>query len=212
MTDSIQNTTTQGGTAVVKTVRAFIAFELPGHIISVIKSLQQDLKKDGPRLRWVRPQNIHLTLKFLGNIQPKRIPAVERAMTQALQGKRSLALKIQGMGVFPGIRRPRVLWIGLGGDIQALEQLQAVLENALDAEAFERDRRPFKAHLTLARMPKRIDGRRLLQVIEKAGNFNTEEFFCNELILFQSDLRPQGAIYTPLKRISLHNNTDQEGV
>ncbi|RJQ67548.1 MAG: RNA 2',3'-cyclic phosphodiesterase [Desulfobacteraceae bacterium] len=186
-----------------ETIRTFIAFELPAAIVQLAGALQTDLKAQGLNLRWVRPQNIHLTLKFLGEIAPARTADVAGAMRKALKAGAPFELRVQGMGVFPGLRKPRVLWIGLGGQTDALQKVYAGLEDELAALDFPKEDRPFKAHLTLARMDRRIDAQLLLQGIQAAGGFEPKTFQASELILFQSELKPQGAIYTPLARIAL---------
>jgi 2'-5' RNA ligase len=114
-----------------------------------------------------------------------------------------LALFIQGMGVFPGIKRPRVLWIGLGGEVEALRQLNSRIEDELAGLGFARENRGFKAHLTLARFKEGVASRDLLQAFEALGNYTPEPFAAKHLVLYKSDLRPQGALYTPLAEVLL---------
>lgn len=185
------------------TIRTFIAFELPGHIVRLAEALQQDLKNAGLKLSWVQPRNIHLTLKFLGNVSKEHIDGIPLAMQKASQGRPPMVLTVQGMGVFPGLRRPRVMWIGLGGETEALIQLQVALDTGLADLGFEKEKRPFKAHLTLARMPDRVDAGLVLRAIEAKGDFISKPFACNELVHFQSDLQPRGAVYTPLAKVLL---------
>jgi 2'-5' RNA ligase len=186
-----------------ESIRTFIAFELPDAIIQTAGELQLDLKARGLKLRWVRPQNMHLTLRFLGDIAPERTAELAQAMRRTVRAAAPLELSIQGMGVFPGLRRPRVLWIGLGGRTDELKKLQADLEEELAALEFQREHRPFTAHLTLARIDRWIDAQQLLQGIEDVGGFKPRTFQASELILFRSDLKPQGPVYTPLERIAL---------
>ncbi len=186
-----------------KTIRTFIAFEMPATFLRLAEGLQDRLRNRGVRLRWVRPQNIHLTLKFLGDILPEQMDDVVSAMNRASGTESSIALTAQGMGVFPGIKKPRVLWIGMGGQTDRLAQTVATLENCLEGAGFPPERRPFRAHLTLGRMKHALDSRQLLQAIEHEGCFEPEPFQATEMVLFKSDLRPQGAIYTPLARVPL---------
>lgn len=186
-----------------KPIRTFIAFELPADVVQLAAELQHLLQAERLNLRWVRPGNIHLTLKFLGDIPPDKVDGVAVAMQTAARGVPPLALTVAGMGVFPNARRPRVLWVGLGGQTDGLHQLQARLEAQLAPLGFEPERRPFKAHLTLARINRMLDDRHMVRVIERAGRFASRSFRASELVLFQSDLRPQGAIYSPLARAPL---------
>ncbi|MBR9979700.1 MAG: RNA 2',3'-cyclic phosphodiesterase [Desulfatitalea sp.] len=184
-------------------IRTFIAFASPVDLVQLAGALQTDLKKSGLRLRWVRPDNIHLTLKFLGDIAPQQAAAVADAMQTAALDIPVLPLTVQGMGVFPNMRQPRVLWVGLGGQIDGLRQLHAALEMQLAALGFAMERRPFRAHLTLARIKEPPDQGLLRQALETAGQYAPGCFQAEELILFQSVLQPGGATYTPLARVRL---------
>jgi 2'-5' RNA ligase len=184
-------------------IRAFVAFNLPSDIIDHASGLQSDLKARGLRLRWVRPRNLHLTLKFLGDIPPAVVPEVGSALERASRGTEPLNLTVQGMGAFPGIKRARVLWIGLGGQIEALQLLYSSIEDELAGLGLPREKRGFKAHLTLARMKGRLAPQKLLEAVQALGDYEPRPFRARQLILYKSDLRPQGAIYTPMVEISL---------
>ena len=187
-------------------IRTFIAFELPAAVTQLAAAVQDDLMSRKLKLRWVRPQNIHLTLKFIGEMQTARTAEVAEAIRRAARGTAPLALSVQGMGVFPGMRRPRVLWIGVGGQTDALRKLHAAVEDEMAALDFPREERPFAAHLTLARIDRQVDPQRLLDGIQAVGRFEPKLFTASELILFKSDLKPQGAIYSALEKASLETN------
>jgi RNA 2',3'-cyclic 3'-phosphodiesterase len=184
-------------------MRAFIAFELPPEITRLAAELQACLQRQGLKLRWVRPGNIHLTLRFLGEIPSEQAADVARAMRMAAIGGAPIQLSSQGMGVFPNLRKPRVLWMGLGGQTELLARAAERLEAQLAPLGISREDRPFKAHLTLARFQKALDARRLQEALEACGGFRPQPLMAAEMVLFQSDLRPQGAIYTPLVRVAL---------
>ncbi|MDA8141922.1 MAG: RNA 2',3'-cyclic phosphodiesterase [Desulfobacteraceae bacterium] len=186
-----------------KTIRAFIAIELPSDVIALAGDLQSAMKRDGLALRWVRPQNIHLTLKFLGDIPAEMVPDISTAMQQAGGALQPIALTVQGMGVFPGARNPKVLWIGMDGASQRLLQAVADLEAGLAEIGFEKEKRPFKAHLTLARIKAPVEVRQLLEAIERYGGYAPKSFQASEIVLFQSELKPQGPIYRSLARATL---------
>jgi 2'-5' RNA ligase len=194
-----------------ETIRAFIALEPPAHIVQTVEALQQELREKGLKLRWVRPKNIHLTLKFFGELAADRVDGVTNAMTRAAQDYLPATLSLQGLGVFPNRRRPKVLWMSLGGEVEQLGRIQDALEESLAAEGFERERRPFRAHLTLARMPNRFNPSGLSRALEAAGDNAPESFQCSELVLFQSRLDPRGAIYTPLARVALAGKAAEQG-
>lgn len=186
-----------------KSIRTFVAFELPPDVIAFAAALQARMKAYGLRLRWVSPRNIHLTLKFLGEIAPDLISSVAAAVKAAARTAPPMELAVQGMGIFPGVRRPRVVWIGLGGETERLGQVHADLEKGLAAIGFQRESRPLRAHLTLARINQAVDGRQLLEMIQAESRFAPIAFRASEMVLFQSQLKPHGPIYTPLARVAL---------
>lgn len=186
-----------------KPIRAFIASELPREVIDFAAELQNRLKGRGFALKWVRPQNMHLTLKFLGDIEYSLKDGIIEAMAKVAQTVSPMTLGVQGMGVFPGIRKARVLWIGLGGDTDRLTQAHALLQDALVPMGFSKEKRHFNAHLTLARINTPLDAGRLLEVIQMEGGYPPMTFCMDEIILFQSELRPQGSRYTALGRVAL---------
>ena len=184
-------------------IRSFIAIELPDGIQSGLENTQQELKSMRLRARWVKPRNIHLTLKFLGDIDPSDIDNIAGAMDDAVREFAPFTLKVGGIGFFPGIKRPRVVWVGLGGDSQILFDLQRKLEDRLAAVGFPKEKRAFKAHLTLGRIRDAVHpdiaGRAIQQFARSAG----QHFTADRIILFKSDLKPTGAEYSKLKETKL---------
>jgi len=186
------------------TIRAFIAIELPEKIISHIKTVQDGIKSCKINAGWVNPKNIHLTLKFLGNIKREDTEKVTGAMTQAVkeflltQGNQHISLSAKGIGVFPNIKKARVIWIGLKGDTFQLIGLQKILDNNLEKSGFPKEERDFKAHLTLARIKDKIDPEKLAEAMKKFGEAESDTFEVDKIILFKSDLKPGGAVYTKL--------------
>ncbi len=185
------------------TLRAFVALVLPTAGIDCLAGLQQRLRDRGLKLSWVPSRNLHLTMKFLGDIGNADLPAATEALQQAVVDQSPLNLIIQGLGVFPGIKQPRVLWTGLGGDVEPLRSLALRLEKGLVDRGFKADRRAFKAHITLARIRKRVSPQRLLQAMQEVGQFRPQPIMAQRLALFKSDLRPSGAVYTVLSEVLL---------
>lgn len=185
-----------------ETFRAFVAIDLPGSLRSSLAAAQQKLKSYGFRVKWVRPQSIHLTLKFLGNIDEAQTDAVVGAMTQAAKGCATLVLAPSGMGVFPNARRPRVIWVGIGGQLDRLKNLQRALEAQLADLGFPRESRPFKGHLTLGRVKGKIAAPRLQAALADTGKFESDSFEVNQIILFKSQLQPGGAVYSQVKQVN----------
>ena len=184
-------------------IRTFIALELPPALISLLHKVQQDLKRMNIRARWVRPENIHLTLKFLGDINPGDVDKIDAAMAAAAIEFAPVTLTVRGIGVFPGIKRPRVIWVGLGGDIRSLLALQSRLEQELAEVEFPQDKRSFKAHLTLGRIKQSAGPAVIRQVITEHATLSSDDFTCNQVLLFKSDLKPSGAVYSILKQTNL---------
>jgi len=182
------------------TLRTFIALELPPSVISLLEKVQEELKSMRLRAKWVRPGNIHLTLKFLGNITPGDIDKIGGAMIDAADDFTAFDLVAGGVGVFPGIKRPRVIWVGLGGQIQLLFALQRMLEDNLAALGFKKDKRPFKGHLTLGRFRQTVNPNTIRQIMREYANLSSEEFTARRIILFKSDLNPTGAVYSQLQQ------------
>jgi 2'-5' RNA ligase len=181
-----------------KTIRTFIAIEIPKTVISKIRELQDVIKAYGFKIRWVRAENIHLTLKFLGDIEEIKINEIAKAVSKAVEKYSPISLKAKGIGVFPGIKRPRVLWVGLSGQLEALVKLQQTLDENLIALGFSREERPFKGHLTMGRIKDKIDVKKLGDALMAFRRFESETFTADQIILYKSELTPSGAVYTGL--------------
>ncbi len=180
------------------TIRTFIAIELPEKIIYTIRKVQEEIKSYGLKIRWVRPENIHLTLKFLGDIKEADTEKVARAVSESVTGYPPISLAVKGIGVFPGIKRPRVLWLGISKQLDLLTALQKTLDEKLEAIGFPKEKRPFRGHLTLGRIKAKIDPKRLNDVLKEFTQFESEHFFAKRIILYKSELKPKGAVYTKL--------------
>jgi len=179
------------------TLRLFVAIELPGEVREALGRLQHELQRRGiERLRWVRPEGIHLTLKFLGATPSDRLPAIEEALASAVEDATQHELELGEPGTFGG-SRPRVVWVDLRGDLDAVRALQERVEAALNSLGYEREARGWSPHLTLARvrpeaarevaraLPAALDGVRV-----PAGVIPMRE-----VSLMRSTLRPSGAVY-----------------
>ena len=189
------------------TIRTFIAIELPEKIIYTIGKVQEKIKSYGFKIRWVSPENIHLTLKFLGNIKKADMEKVAKAISESVTGYHSISLSVKGIGVFPGIKRPRVLWLGISKQLDLLTELQKTLDETLETMGFPKEKRPFKGHLTLGRIKDKIDPKRLHDVLKEFTKFESEHFFADRIILYESELKPKGAVYTKLIEAHLMDST-----
>ena len=185
-------------------IRSFIAMELPQDLKVQLAKLQSRLKTDRPRVKWVSPDGIHLTLKFLGDVDAARIAQVTQAMTEAVKGIQSFELAVGQLGVFPNPQKVQVVWVGLEGDLTTLDSLYRQLEDSMAKIGFPPENRGFKPHLTLARVGnealpderKRFGG--LVTACKADINYSMK---ASSLSLMKSVLAPRGASYTRLSLI-----------
>jgi len=192
----------------MKQIRAFIAIELGETISVALTDLQGQLKAKVPRrsVRWVKPEGIHLTLKFLGDVPANRIEEIERALTQACAGFPAFSLSVGGLGCFPNPRRPRVVWVGVQEESGTLAGLQKAIEDGMEKLGFAPEGRRFHAHLTLGRTQRRAssgDVRRLGQLVSETDIGSLGQMEARSVSLIKSDLKPTGAVYTQLAAVKL---------
>ncbi|MBN1882062.1 MAG: RNA 2',3'-cyclic phosphodiesterase [Deltaproteobacteria bacterium] len=183
------------------TKRLFIAAEPPQHVVDGCRDVIEKLKGAGDGIRWVKPHGIHLTVKFFGNVDESRIPEISDA-AGVLSGSGAIDLAVGGLGTFPGKKRPRVIWIGITGDLDRLVTARDMLDGALSGIGFPREDRPFRAHLTLGRVKERIPVA-LVSRLEQSRDISLGAMRVEGFSLIQSDLKPSGAVYTPLAFYSL---------
>jgi 2'-5' RNA ligase len=184
-------------------IRAFIAVKLPDHVIRKLAALQMDLKNYGLKIKWTRPENIHLTLKFLGDIHPDNVEPVCWAVDASVKGFTPISLCAAAVGFFPGIRRPRVLWTGISGQSDLLEKLHQAIDGGLGSLGFVKDDRRFAGHLTLGRFKGQPEPELLIDMMKSYKNMASDKFFVDAVSLFKSDLKPSGPVYTNLSSIQL---------
>lgn len=150
-------------------------------------------------MRWVRPEGIHLTLKFLGNVSKDAMPAIESGMCRAVKGISTFTVQMQGAGCFPNSKRPRVLWLGLQGELESLITIQSRLEDSLEALGVDRETRRFRPHLTLGRVSGGLSGgqtERLKETLQTVGEMGPCDLHIGGLSLMESVLGRGGAVYT----------------
>jgi 2'-5' RNA ligase len=189
-------------------IRSFVAIELPDEARKALGSLQRDLRDRVPpdAVRWTRPESIHLTLKFLGDVAPGKIEQIVAVLQEVGAAHFPFAFEIAGVGVFPNPKRPRVVWAGISESGEALVALQSDVARTLAPLGFEPEKRPFKPHLTLGRAGRHASRRELADLGEaiartKVGTLN--RVAVDHISLMKSDLRPSGAVYSPQAIIPL---------
>lgn len=189
-------------------VRVFAALELPAPVRQQLADLIAGLRGRVPpgSVRWVRPEGIHLTLQFYGEIDRGRLPGLQAALGAAAATAGPLTLALEGLGAFPNPARARVVWVGLSGEREALQLLQRAVEARCEPLGFKPEARGFNPHLTLGRvnLPLRPpDQRRLADVIAQTPVPASAPFTLAALSLIKSDLGPGGAAYAPLAEFRL---------
>ena len=186
------------------TVRTFIAVETSDAIRQRTAELVGILKATAAKVSWVQPHNMHLTLKFLDEVPLGSIPEVSAAVAQAAADVEPFELEIRGAGAFPGANRPRTLWLATGEGSEPLGELHAALESALKPLGFPKEHRRFAAHLTLGRVrgPSPTLGE-LSALLQQHADFTAGQFPVDEVVVFSSELTPQGPIYAALSRAPL---------
>lgn len=181
-------------------IRAFIALDMPEAVQAGLGEIQARLRETGASVKWVKPDRIHLTLKFLGNVPQETLPQIAAALEAVASRTAPFRLRPEGCGAFPSLNQMRVIWVGLRGEEKILDTLQREVEEAVLPLGFPKEDRPFKPHLTLGRVKGRQRLRSLQESLRAHESFAAEAFDVKELVLYKSDLRPEGAHYTPLYR------------
>ncbi len=188
----------------VAVIRAFVGVRIDPQMAQKISEVQSQLKRHLSGVRWVGTGNLHFTLKFLGPVEEEKIRLVADALERALRLFPRFPILARGIGVFPDIRKPRVLWVGLEGS--SLASLAMGVETALEAIGFARETRGFKPHLTIGRW-RSFNGRPelLRNELDNWQGYNFGQSWVEEVVFFQSILKAEGAIYSPLRVIRLSN-------
>jgi len=189
-------------------IRSFVAIELEEDVKRALGELQQTLRDSGTegQVRWVKPDGMHLTLKFLGNVPADRIKELTLAVTRGCQGVRQFRIGFQGLGCFPSLSRPNVIWVGVEGETEELAALQTGIEEHLSVLGYPPEKRRYAPHLTLGRVGRDVapsQQRRLGSLVEALTVGVLGEMPVPEVSLMRSDLSPSGARYSQLAVIQL---------
>jgi RNA 2',3'-cyclic 3'-phosphodiesterase len=188
----------------MKNIRVFVAIEISESLRAALSDLQGRLKMTGADIRWVRPESIHLTLAFVGDIPRIQIEPLKAALNASVREK-AFDFNVTGIGTFGNLRNPRVLWAGIS-PCPALEHLRRQTVEALGTAGVDFDDKAFSPHLTIGRFksPRNLSALKQQLEKEKSGNFGSEK--AQEVQLIKSELRPDGAKYTVLFRFPLREN------
>ncbi|CAG0931673.1 RNA 2',3'-cyclic phosphodiesterase [Planctomycetaceae bacterium] len=183
-------------------MRTFVAIKLPGEVKELLRSIQSGLDRGFRGVSWVKAESIHLTLKFLGEIDEAKAREVSEALEKASSASGPFTLEVQGVGCFPNSRSPRVLWAGIK-ESAPLASLQKRVDGLLMEAGFEAEDRPFTPHLTLCRIKSPEDGRTLGKLLAGLKPEAKASFTVSSFAFMKSVLKPSGAEYTPIREFAL---------
>jgi len=189
-------------------IRSFVAIELDEELRHQLSRIQRSLESKGvaDEVRWVKPDGVHLTLKFLGNVPASKIKEIVLAVTQGRDGVMPFTISFGGLGCFPTTKRPNVIWVGVGGDTTTLVRLQTAIEDRLSVLGYLPEKRGYTPHLTLGRVARHVtdrDRRRLGDLIQEQAVGSLGEMQVREVCLMKSELSPAGARHTRLAAVPL---------
>jgi RNA 2',3'-cyclic 3'-phosphodiesterase len=182
-------------------IRSFVAFDIDPAVRTALRALQTAFLDTHADVRWVRAEGLHVTLKFLGAVEPARLEAVHTALVAALVDQPPLRLTVRGLGAFPAWHRARVVWVGLAGE--GLIELAACAERTLTGLGFPAEGRPFTPHLTIGRVNSPRGWPRLEELIMARLQDNFGDSCVDAVTIYRSTLQPGGAVYTSLWTIPL---------
>jgi RNA 2',3'-cyclic 3'-phosphodiesterase len=188
-------------------IRSFVAIELPPEIKAGLKRIQDSLSSAGGNwIKWVEPGNVHLTLKFLGNVAEDKLAAVSQALQDSADHTSAFQLNFKGLGAFPNLKRVQVVWIGLGGQLDVLQAFFRAVEENLEILGFPPEGRPFTPHLTLARVRESaslLEKQNLGKLIDQTKLDCELNLQVDSISLMKSQLTRAGAVYSCLKSVRL---------
>ena len=189
-----------------ETQRIFVAIDLPSEIKMLLRALQTQLARHTEAVRWADPGGTHLTLKFLGDVPLTAMEAVAAAMNAAAHGTEPFTLRTAALSGFPNVERPRVVWLGVAGEIATLRTLQATVEGRIAPLGYPTEARPFAPHLTLGRshkQPRLAELQTIGRALSLVAAPQPISFAVREIVLMRSELGPGGARYTPIAHAAL---------
>ncbi len=183
-------------------IRAFIAISLTKEIQNKILKIQEQLKESQADVKWVEPENIHLTLKFLGNVEEKKIEEIKEILEKISEEYEKFSMELLKIGAFPKLSNPRVIWISIEKGKEELQKIFLDLEEGLNKIGFKREERGFSAHITIGRVRSPLNRSELLERIKRI-DFERMDLLVGKITLFKSTLTPKGPIYESLYEANL---------
>lgn len=191
--------------------RLFIAIQLPQDIRDALKKFTEQHARLSETIRWVPHDNLHLTLKFFGNVPAKRITKIKQCLDKVAASHSAFSLAVSGIGVFPGIRNPRIIWAGTHDGNDQISAIEKTLSHSLCDIGFPKEKRSFTAHITIARVKSSISSvpKQLTDMIEQYSQRTFGKYTVSDIALIKSDLRGPRPVYTTLHASSLNAQNNE---
>ena len=185
-------------------IRAFIAIPMPPRIRQRVVSIRERFNHCGATISWVHEENVHLTIRFLGNVPEEKIGPIQEGIRRAVAGTDPFRMEVEEIGVFPNIKYPRIIWMGVREPTQTLVTLENRISSEMEALGFPREEKVFSPHITLGRV-RSLQGKNLfIQALHSPiQTLEGEEMTVEEVVLFKSELKRSGAMHTILASIPL---------
>ena len=184
-------------------VRTFVAIKLHGSLHNTLSEVVEKFASSKASVKWVAPENTHVTLKFLGGVEESRLPEVYAACEKAAAGSKPIDLEMKAVGCFPSMKRPRVVWLGIEKGAEEVKRLQQKIENELGRIGFPREEREFTAHLTIGRVKGKQGISNLCRLLEAERNIFIGSMQAETISVMKSETLPSGPVYTELRAIPL---------
>ncbi len=189
-------------------IRSFIAIEIDSLNKQKITNIISQLKKSDAIVKWAKENQMHLTLKFLGDIKESDVEKISANLKSIADNFNTFSIKFSKIGGFPNMQKPRVIWLGIDKGSEYLKLLNNKIEDNLEKLGFAKEKREYSAHLTLGRIKSLKNIQNLTKIINEINLDLNDEVKIEKIILFQSALTPKGAIYTPLSEHPINNLKD----
>ncbi len=186
-----------------ETIRTFIAVELPEEIHDKLQQIQNDFRASMPDVRWTKPGNIHLTLKFLGDVQLSRIDRITNSLMDIGGRFSPFTMSLASMGAFPNPRKPRIVWVGVEKGADMLVEIANSIEASMKPLGFPKEKRPFRPHLTVGRIRRLKNPGAMTKALEQSQVGELGKFAVEKISFIRSQLDPAGSIYTTLVEVPL---------
>lgn len=184
-------------------MRTFIAIALPPEIRDYLTGIQKELKQCRADAKWVQPENIHLTLKFLGERDEKKVEKIKEALQETAKDKNCFSIRLFNIGAFPKIDSPRVIWAGIDRGEKEAEEIAYELEEKISRIGIPKEDKPFSSHITIARIKSPANRQNLVQGLKRFSQIEGKEFKVDRITLYKSTLTPKGPTYEVLKEATL---------